>query len=88
MASREACSLVRLRISSVISGVFRPDVDGDKTCGEFGSNPRRIAVRSLIGVIIIGVLTEAFLKLSRSLDPIPARVRCLNYDTCNSITVI
>lgn len=74
LAFRDGCSFARPRISSDISGVFRPDVAGDKTCGEFNSNPRRILVRSPVGVMIIGVLIEGFVKVSRSLDPIPEGV--------------
>lgn len=71
MALRVDCSFERLRISSVISGVFRPDVAGDRICGEFNSNPRRIVVRSLVGVMMIGAMVVGLVKLSSSLDPIP-----------------
>lgn len=74
LAFRDDCSFVRFRISSVISGVFRPDVAGDKTCGEFNSNPRRMFVRSPVGVMIIGAMFAGFVKLSNSLDPIPGGV--------------
>lgn len=48
---------------------------GDKTCGELNSNPRRIFVLSLVGVMITGVLILVFVNVSRSLDPIPKEVR-------------
>lgn len=80
---RDDCSFVRPRISSVISGVFRPDVAGDKTCGEFNSNPRRMLVRSPVGVMMIGALSEGFVKLSSSFDPIPGGFRGAKYKFLN-----